>query len=86
MLKIAGSRYGNEKVEQGIGQGNIHKHVYPVVNCADYNQQDCGLGADHINTHDPVNGCRTMDRSVQRKQHQKQCYVQFEPDCKHRSP
>ena len=47
-----------------IKLSNIHKHVNPVVNGTDYHQQNSGLGADNVDTHDPVNGCRAMDSPV----------------------
>ena len=71
MLKITGSSDGNDEVKQGISQGNVHKHVNPVVDGADYQQENGGFGADHVDTHDPVNGCRTMDSPVQCQEHQK---------------
>jgi hypothetical protein len=71
MLQIAGSRDGNDKVKQGISQGNVHKHVDPVVNGADYHQENGGLGPDHVHAHDSVNGSWTMDSPVQRQKHQK---------------
>ena len=71
MMKITGSSDGNDEVKQGISQGNINEHVHPVVDGADYHQENSGLGADHIDTHDPVNGCRAMDSPVQSQEHQK---------------
>jgi len=64
MVKVARSSDCNDKIKQGIGQGNIHKHVNPVVDGADYHQENGGLGADYVDTHDPVNCCRTMDSPV----------------------
>ena len=71
MMKVAGSRNGDYKIKQSIGQGNIYKHVNPVINGADYHQENSGLGADYVDTHYPVDGCRTMDSPVQRQEHQK---------------
>ena len=71
MMKITGSSDGNDEVKQGIGQGNINEHVHPVLDGADYHQENGGLGTDHVNAHDPVNGSRAMDRSVQCQKHQK---------------
>jgi len=71
MLKVAGSGDGNYKVKQGIGQGNIHKHIHPMVDGADYYQQDRGLGADYVDTHDPVNCRWAMNNPVQCEKHQK---------------
>ena len=71
MVKVARSSYGNEKIKQSISQRNIYKHVNPVINGADYHQENGGLGADHVNTHDPVYGSRAMDSPMQSQKHQK---------------
>ena len=71
MVKVARSSYGNEKIKQSISQRNIYKHVNPVINGADYHQENSSLGADYVDTHYPVDGCWSMDSPVQRQEHQK---------------
>jgi hypothetical protein len=71
MVKVAGSSDGDYKIQQGVRQGNINKHIHPVINCADNHQENGGLGAYHIDTHNPVNGCRALDSPVQSQKNQK---------------
>ena len=71
MVKVARSSYGNEKIKQSISQRNIYKHVNPVINGADYHQENSSLGADYVDTHDPVNCRWAMNNPVQCEKHQK---------------
>jgi len=71
MVKVAGSSDGDYKIKQGIGQGNINKHIHPVVNGAYYHEENGSLGAYHIDPHYPVNSSRTMDSPMQCQKNQK---------------
>lgn len=70
MLEVAGSPDGDDKIQQGISQGNINKHVNPMIKGSDQHQQDRGFGADDVDAHDPVYGCRSVDSPMQSEQHQ----------------
>ena len=70
MLEVAGSPNCDDKIQQGIGQGNINKHINPMIKGTDQHQEYRGFGADDVDAHDPVYGRRPMDSPMQSKQHQ----------------
>lgn len=56
VLEITGGPDGDNEIQQGVGKSNINKHINPVIESTYDHQQDRGLGADNIDTHDPVKG------------------------------
>ena len=63
------SEYG-DKIQHGIGQGDIHEHVHPVVDETDQDQQGGCFGAHSIDAHQTVHDRRSGNSTIEGQQHQ----------------
>ena len=48
LLKISRSCEHSDKVQHGIGQGDIHEHIHTLIDQTDQDQQDDRLASDGI--------------------------------------
>ena len=58
-------RQGRYQVQQCIAGGDVHEHVYAVVDRADDNQQNDGFCGDPVQAKQPVKHRRAPDYTIQ---------------------